>query len=304
MEPLIGMGQAEAAPAQYVKDSDTEHFVDDVIQASQTAPVIVDFWAPWCGPCKQLGPILEKAVNAARGAVTLIKINVDENQHLASQLQIRSIPAVMAFSQGRPVDGFVGALPESQIKEFVGRLAGPGAGGAEDEPGLDDAKAALDAGDTATAGSIYRHLLGQDPDNAAALAGVARCYIAEGNLDGARATLDAAPKAPVEHAEIAAARSALALAEESANAGDPEALARSVEANPDNHQARIDLAVALFAHHRAEEAVDQLLEAIRRDRDWNEQAARKQLVKLFEVMGPTAPATVKGRRRLSSVLFS
>jgi len=301
MEPLIGQGQA--APQQHVKDSDTDNFIADVIEASQQAPVIVDFWAPWCGPCKQLGPMLEKTVNQARGAVSLVKINVDENQRLAAQLQIQSIPAVMAFSQGRPVDGFVGALPESQIKEFVSRLAG-GAGGPTTEDMLAAGKQALESGDTRSAGAIFQQVLAEEPENPVAIAGLARCLLADGNVDAARQVLDQAPNTPAEHAEITAVRNALALAEETANTEDPAALARRLEANPDDHDARFGLAMALFARGSREDAVEHLLELIRRDREWNEEAARKQLLKLFDAMGPTDPLTVKGRRRLSSLLFA
>jgi len=310
MEPLIlsQPGAANGAAANLIKDGDTESFMADVIEASQTTPVIVDFWATWCGPCKLLGPALEKAVKEARGAVRLVKIDVDKNQELAGQMRIQSIPAVYAFFQGRPVDGFVGAVPESQIKTFVGRLVQMGGGPAGPSPveqALEQADAALAEGDHGTAGSIYSEVLGHEPDNVAAIAGLVRCLIAEGDLEQARELLGGVPAAKANDQVLVAARSALELAEQSAGAAGelPQYRAR-LEKDPNDHEARFALANALYAADQRDAAVDELLDIVRRNRGWNEEAARKQLVKLFEAMGPTDPLTLSARRRLSSILFS
>jgi putative thioredoxin len=310
MEPLIlsQPGAANGAPANLIKDGDTETFMADVIEASQTTPVIVDFWATWCGPCKQLGPALEKAVKDARGAVRLVKIDVDKNQELAGQMRIQSIPAVYAFFQGRPVDGFVGAVPESQIKTFVGRLVQMGGGQAGPSPveqALEQADAALAEGDTATAASIYSQVLEHEPDNLTATAGLVRCLVAMGEMEQARELLANVPAAKANDAAITAARSAFELAEQSAGAAAelPQYRAR-LEKDPNDHEARFALANALYAADQRDAAVDELLDIVRRNRGWNEEAARKQLVKLFEAMGPTDPLTLSARRRLSSILFS
>jgi putative thioredoxin len=310
MDPLI-LSKPSAAPAgggDLVKDGNTESFMQDVIDASAQVPVIVDFWATWCGPCKQLGPALEKAVKDARGAVRLVKIDVDQNQELAAQMRIQSIPAVYAFFHGRPVDGFVGAVPESQLKSFVQRLvqmAGGSVGPSPVEQALEQADAALAAGDRGTASAIYGQVLAHEPGNALAIAGLARCLIAAGDLAKAREVLDKAPAEAAKHQAIVAAKSALELAEQSAGAASelPKLRAR-LEQNPNDHEARFELANALYAADQREAAVDELLEIVRRNRGWNEEAARKQLVKLFEAMGPTDPLTLSARRRLSSILFS
>ncbi len=299
---------APAGGDDLVKDGSDRTFMADVIEASQATPVIVDFWAPWCGPCKQLGPLLEKTVRAAKGAVRMVKIDTDQHPMIAQQLRVQSIPAVYAFFQGRPVDGFVGALPESQIKEFVGRLvklAGAGGGGLDIlEDALAQAKEALEGGDPQLAADIYSQIREADPENAAAFAGLVRCLIATGDLRRARAMLSQAPESIAKDKELAAAASALDVAEQAQNAGPVPELKAKVAANPDDHQARLDLALALYANGQREGAVDELLEIIRRDREWNDQAARKQLLKLFEAFGPTDPLTVQSRRRLSSILFS
>ncbi|HYG86392.1 MAG TPA: co-chaperone YbbN [Azospirillum sp.] len=291
-----------------IKDGSDRTFMADVIDASRDVPVIVDFWAPWCGPCKQLGPAIEKAVRAAKGAVKLVKIDTDKHPMIAQQLRVQSIPAVYAFYQGRPVDGFVGAQPESQIKTFVERLAklGGGAGGVDDmlEDALAQAKEALDAGDATTAADIYGQILQAVPDNAAAYAGMVRSLIAAKDLERAKQMIASAPEAIAKDKDLAAAKSAIEVAEQAKNAGPLAELMEKVAHDKNDHQSRYDLAMALYAAGKRESAVDELLELVRRDRAWNEEAARKQLVKLFEAFGPTDPLTVSARRRLSSILFS
>jgi putative thioredoxin len=300
-EALIGAGTGPTA----VKDVTTATFMTDVVDGSFEAPVIVDFWAPWCGPCKQLGPILEKTVRATNGAVRMVKVNIDENPQIAQQMRIQSIPAVYAFKDGRPVDGFVGAQPESQVKQFVQRVSGGKGGPSPVEEALAMAKEALQSGDHNSAGALYAQILQRDPENVEALAGNSRAMIARGELAKARQLLDRLPKESATHAEINAARSALELAEhaQKAMAGASKLRARLVT-NPDDHEARFELATALFGSGERETAVDELLTLFKRDREWNEQAARKQLVKFFEAMGPTDPLTLSGRRRLSAQMFS
>ncbi len=304
MEPIIG-GDGAATDADLIKDSDTANFAADVIEASQDVPVIVDFWAPWCGPCKQLTPAIEKVVRGARGAVKLVKINVDDNQQLAGQLRIQSIPTVFAFKNGQPVDGFVGALPESQIKTFVQKLGGD-TGPSELDQALDQADEALAQGDHATAGNIYSQVLRAEPTEARAAGGLVRALLASGDIESARKTLDSLDDAVSNTEDVAGARAAVELAEQTSGGDTAEidALRQKVAANEKDHQARLDLAIALFGAEQRESAVDELLEIIRRDRQWNEEAARKQLLKFFEAMGPTDPLTVDSRRRLSSILFS
>jgi len=305
MDQIIGGGAP--ADADLVKDSDQKRFAKDVLEASRTRPVIVDFWAPWCGPCKTLGPIIEKAVKNAKGAVQLVKVNIDENQMLAQQLRIQSIPAVYAFFQGRPVDGFVGALPEGQIKQFIDRLVqatGGTPGGDQLAELLEHAKAALEGGDVSLAARVYGEILEQEPENPTALAGMAKCYLASGDAERAKALLAKLPPAVANHAEIAAVRSAIELAEQAEQAGPVGELEAKVAANPKDHEARLDLATALYAAGNKEAAVDHLLQSIKLDRKWNEEAARKQLLKYFEALGFNDPISVDGRKRLSSILFS
>ena len=299
--PLIGGGTA-AAP---VADVTTATFMAEVVDGSFEQPVIVDFWAPWCGPCKQLGPILEKVVRGAGGAVRMVKLNIDENPEIAQQMRIQSIPAVYAFKEGRPVDGFVGALPESQVRQFVERLGGAAVGPSPIEQAMIMAKEAAQAGDHASALGLYSQILESESDNPDALAGLARALIARGELDEARELLDGVTREIAKHAEIAAARSALELAEQAQKAmGSVGKLRARLEANADDHEARLELATALFGAGERENAIDELLTLFKRDRNWDEQAARRQLVKFFEVMGPTDPLTLSARRRLSSLMFS
>jgi putative thioredoxin len=293
-----------AAPADnVVKDTTTQGFVKDVIEESRRQPVLVDFWAPWCGPCKQLTPVLEKAVKAARGKAKLVKMNIDDHPSIPGQMGIQSIPAVIAFVNGQPVDGFMGALPESQVTAFLERLIKDRVGG-EEKDLLKQADAALAEGDAAEAANLYARVLARDAGNVQALAGLARGYVATGSIEQAKQTLAMIPESKHNEAAVAAARAALELAEQATNLGPIAELEQKVAANPLDHQARFDLAVALNAKGSRQEALDHLLEIVRRDRKWNDDGARKQLVQLFDAWGPTDEATVEGRRRLSSILFA
>jgi putative thioredoxin len=298
------LDQAGTATADVVvKDTTTQAFVKDVIEESKRQPVLVDFWAPWCGPCKQLTPVLEKAVQAAKGKVKLVKMNIDDHPAIPGQMGIQSIPAVIAFVNGQPADGFMGALPESQVTAFLERLTKDRIGG-EAQDLLKAADAALAEGDAAGAAAMYSELLAEEGDNVPALAGLARCYVETGALDQAKQTLAMIPEAKQNDAAVAAARAALELAEQSQNVGPVNELEQKVAANPLDHQARFDLALALNGKGQRAEALDHLVAIVKRDRKWNDDGARKQLVQFFEAWGPADEATIEGRRRLSSILFA
>jgi putative thioredoxin len=301
---MLQFGGEAAAPAgNAVKDATTQSFVKDVIEESKKQPVLVDFWAPWCGPCKQLTPILEKVVKAAKGKVKLVKMDIDQHPEIPGQMGIQSIPAVIAFSNGQPVDGFMGALPESQVIAFLERLT-KGKIVDEGEDQLKAADEALAGGSAAAAADLYAKILAQDSGNTAALAGLARCYIATGNIDQAKKTLAMIPEVKQNDAAVAAARAALDLAEQAQSVGPIDELQQKVAADPLDHQSRFDLAAALNATGKRTEAADHLLAIVKRDRKWNEDGARKQLVQFFEAWGPADNATVEGRKKLSSILFA
>jgi putative thioredoxin len=292
------------ADAAVIKDGSIETFAADVIETSMTMPVLVDFWAPWCGPCKQLTPVLEKVVKQAGGKVRLVKINIDENPEIAQQLRIQSVPTVYAFVGGQPVTGFAGAQPESQVKALVERLLGGAPVDEEAEADLEAAKAAADEGDTTTAAAIYNAILRDDPANAEAIGGLARCLVSAGKLDEATAWLDKAPKEAATHAAVVGARAALQIARESGDLGDPKALAARLEADAQDHDARYGLATILFLRGQVEPAMEHLCRIVKADRSWGDDRARQQMVRFFEALGPKDPATLKGRRMLSAVLFS
>jgi putative thioredoxin len=295
------IGETAGKPAgDIIKDATDASFMTDVVEASRATPVIVDFWATWCGPCKQLGPALERAVAAAKGAVKLVKVDIDKNPAYAGQLRVQSIPAVFAFVDGRPVDGFMGAVPESQVKAFVERLAKKGGGNPIDNL-LDLARESLELGDAGGAAQAYAQVLQADPNNVKALGGMARLYQQSGELERAREILAMAPP-DASDPDLDGVRAALALAESAPS--ETAEFERRLAADPDDHAARLELAKALAGGGRMMDAVDELLEIIRRDRAWNDEAARKQLLTIFEAAGPASEVAKQGRRKLSAVLFS
>ncbi len=299
-----GHGNGSAAPPLAVKDVTTASFTADVIQESRKLPVLVDFWAPWCGPCKQLQPALEKVVAAAGGAVKLVKMNIDEHPAIAGQLGIQSIPAVIAFQNGQPVDGFMGAVPESQIRDFIEKLVGKNGGQPQVAEALAAAKQAREAGDLQSAAGLYDAVLQDQPDNVEAIAGLADILFDAGDQAGAEEVLARTPTDKQENAAIAAVRAKIDLAAEAAGLGDPAALERRLAENPRDHQARFELAMIQNAQGKRDEAADNLLAIVKADRTWNDDGARAQLLKLFEAWGMTDEATLSARRRLSSLLFS
>ncbi|MBN8985817.1 MAG: thioredoxin [Rhizobiales bacterium] len=298
-------GATPPASADLIKDTTTQTFMKDVIEESKRQPVLIDFWAPWCGPCKQLTPIIEKAVRAAKGKVKLVKMNIDEHPAIPGQMGIQSIPAVIAFVNGQPADGFMGALPESQVTAFIDKLTA----GIPDAAGdiadlLKEAEAAQAAGDASTAAAIYAEVLAADAANIAALAGLARCYAETGAIEQAKQTLALVPEAKRSDAAVSAVQAMIDLAEQATSLGPVAELEQKVAADPLDHQARFDLATALNAAGKRSEATQHLLEIVKRDRKWNDDGARKQLVQFFEAWGGADDATVEGRKRLSTVLFS
>jgi len=300
---MFGMDQKTGPQADLIKEGTEATFMQDVIEASREVPVIVDFWATWCGPCRTLGPALEAAVTAAKGKVRMVKVDVDQNQMIAQQLRIQSIPTVYAFWQGQPVDGFQGAIPASEIKKFVDKLSALAGDGGLAEA-LEAAEQMLAEGAVTDAAETFAAILGEEPENAGAYGGLVRCYLALGEFDQADAMLAAAPTAISKSKEVEAARAQLDLARQAANAGPEQELRAAVAADPQDRQARFDLALALHAAGKVDEAVDELLDLFRLDREWNDGAAKAQLLTIFDALKPTDAIVLKGRRRLSSMIFA
>ncbi len=309
-DSIIGLkpepGQSPAASGAVIKDVSTATFMADVIEASKEAPVIVDFWAPWCGPCKQLTPVIEKVVTAAGGAVKLVKINIDENQEIAQQMRVQSIPAVFAFVDGQPVDGFMGAKPEGEIKAFIDKIAAMAPGSNTDQIAelLEQAKTALAADDVNQAGQIYAAILQADNENVGALCGLARCQIAKDDIEGAAATLAIVPPSFHDEPDFLGAKAALELASNPVDDEEVKKFTDAIAANPDNFEARFELANALNNGGKRSEALDHLLYIVGKNRGWNDEAARKQILTFFEAWGPVDEHTIAGRKQLSAILFS
>jgi putative thioredoxin len=299
-----GGGPAPQAASDLIKETTTQTFMKDVIEESKRQPVLIDFWAPWCGPCRQLTPLLEKAVRAANGKVKLVKMNIDEHPAIPGQMGIQSIPAVIAFVNGQPADGFMGAVPESQVNSFINKLTAGMPGAPNIAEVLKEAETVLAEGDAATAAQIYAEVLAADATNIAALAGLAKCYIATGAIEQARKTLAMVPESRRGDAGVRAVQASIDLAEQAKALGPLTELEQKVAANPLDHQARFELATALNASGKRHEATHHLLEIVKRDRKWNEDGARKQLVQFFDAWGPTDEATVEGRKKLSTILFA
>ncbi len=298
------VAQGTPSATQVVKDSDTANFMSDVIEASKSVPVLVDFWAPWCGPCKQLGPLLEKIVTEAGGKIHLVKVDIDANQQLAQQMRIQSIPAVFAFADGQPVDGFMGALPESELRAFVEKVLSSHGGQAEQvEQLLEAAEAAMET-DTGQAMAMFEQVAQFEPENGRAIAGMVKAHIAADNLDAARELLAVMPPALVNDVHVSGALAALTVAETPVDDGEIARLNETVSADEADYQSRLDLSVALNAAGQGEAALDHLMWLIEKDRAWSDEAARKQLLLFFEAWGPTHELTLSGRRRLSSILFA
>jgi len=301
---ISGAENQGSAEGDLIKDVTTQTFVADVIEASKQTPVLVDFWAPWCGPCKQLTPRLEQAVKSAGGKIKLAKMNIDQYPEVASQLGIQSIPAVFAFKDGKPVDGFMGAVGEGELRQFIDRVTAGGGGGDEIQQALDAAEAALNDGSINEAANLFAQVLQSDQQNITAIAGLAKCYIKSGDLERAEQMLGLVPTDKQMESAVTSAKAMLDLARKAEEAADTSELEQKVADSPDDLQARFDLALALQSKGKREAAMDQLLEIVKRDREWNEGAARQQLVEFFEAWGATDPLTVKGRQRLSTILFS
>ena len=303
---IVEQGSGATPPPDLIKETTTQTFMKDVIEESRRQPVLIDFWAEWCGPCRQLTPVLEKAVRAAKGKVKLVKMNIDQHPAIPGQMGIQSIPAVIAFVNGQPADGFMGAIPESQVNAFIEKLTRgvPAAGEPSIAEILKEADALLAEGDPAGAAQVYAEALSLDATNIAALAGLAKCYVTTGAVDQAKNTLAMVPESKRNDPAVKAVQAAIDLAEQAKSVGPIGELEQKVAANPLDHQARFDLATALNAMGKRSDATTQLLEIVKRDRKWNDDAARKQLVQFFEAWGGADEATIEGRKRLSTILFS